>query len=67
MDNRVARIGALRRYISLLRQEEARLNGVKESLMASHEEREDAKAALHAVALKIGHADRELRGLERSP
>jgi hypothetical protein len=64
VDNRDARIGALRRYISLLRQEENRLNGVMGSPMANQQDREVAEAGLRAAALKISHADKELRGLE---
>ena len=66
MDNRVSRIRALRKYISLLRKEEVRLYGVKGSPMASQQDREEAEAGLHSAAVKISHADQELRGLEVS-
>jgi hypothetical protein len=63
-DNRVARIGALRRYIALLREEEGRLNQVKVSRRASIEDRDAAETGLRAFAQKISHADKELRALE---
>jgi hypothetical protein len=64
MDNREARIGALTRYILLLRQEENRLNGVQGSPRANRQDRESAEAGLRVTALKISDADQELRGLE---
>jgi hypothetical protein len=67
MDNRDARIGALRKYISLLRREEDRLDGVKGSPRASQQERDEAEACLRATAQKITSADKELRGLEARP
>ena len=64
MNNRVARIGALRKYIALLRREEGRLDVVKGSPRANQQDREDADAGLRAAAQKITVADKELRGLE---
>jgi hypothetical protein len=67
MSNHVARTGAIRSYISLFRREEDRLNGVKGSPRANQQDREDAETGLSAAALKISHADQELRGLEAWP
>jgi hypothetical protein len=67
MDNRAARIDALRRYISLLRQEEGRLSGLKGSPRANQQDRDEAEAGLRAAAQKISDADKELRKLEARP
>jgi hypothetical protein len=64
MNNRVARIGALRKYIALLRREEGRLDVLKGSPRANQQDREGADAGLRAAAQKITVADKELRGLE---
>ena len=62
MDNRSARIEALRKYISLLRQEESRLDWV--SARASATDRAQAGAAMEANSKKLHNADKELRELE---
>lgn len=64
MDNRAARIGALRSYIAVLRQEENLLSWLKKSPAASEQELAEAETELAATARKITNADRELRGLE---
>jgi hypothetical protein len=64
MDNRVERIGALRRYIALLRQEETRLIWIKGAPATNAEDRADAESRLIGAAQKIHNADKELRGLE---
>ena len=64
MNNRVARIGALTKYISLLRREEGRLDVFKGSPRANQQDRDEADTGLRAAAKKIRDADKELRGLE---
>ena len=64
MDNSAARIVALKRYISLLYQEENRLNWVKGSPHANEQNRVDTDASLLANAVKRDNAENELRGLE---
>lgn len=64
MDNSGARIVTLKRYISLLDQEENRLNWVKGSPHANEQNRAEADASLRANATKRDNAQKELRGLE---
>jgi hypothetical protein len=64
MDNRNARIGALKRYIALLEQEEKRLNWLKSSQSASEQERIDADSSLRLTTEKITKAEMELKTLE---
>jgi hypothetical protein len=63
-EKRVARTAALRRYITLLQQEERRLNQVRRSPRAKQQDRDSAETGLRSVAEKILHADKELRELE---
>jgi hypothetical protein len=62
--DRSARISSLRRYISLLRSEENRLNGVISSKIASLVQRSDAEIGLREIAEKLLNADKELVRLE---
>jgi hypothetical protein len=62
-DKRVARTGALTRYIALLRREQGRLDQVRTSPRAKQLDRDNAETGLRSAAEKILHADKELRGL----
>jgi hypothetical protein len=64
MDNRIERIGALRKYMALLRQEEDRLARVKASPNLSDHERVEVDDRLRVTEQKIADADKELRGVE---
>lgn len=64
MDHRYARIGALKRYISLLEQEEKRLNWLQSSLTANEQERTNAESKLRLTTEKITNAEMELKTLE---
>ena len=64
MDNRSARIVALRRYVALLQLDESRLNWVIQSSLASEQDRTEAFASLQANADKIARANMELSQLE---
>lgn len=64
MDNRSARIAALKRYISLLELEEERLSWLKSSPTASQQERTDTDSNLKLTTEKITKAETELKTLE---
>jgi hypothetical protein len=66
MLNEGARIVALRRYISLLHQEEKRLNWLISSTIASTAERTDAEINARTVIEKLRNAEMELGKLESS-
>jgi hypothetical protein len=63
MDNRLERIGALRKYVGLLEQEEVRLLRVKRSPNGSSSDRSDAVERLRVTVQKIVDAEKELRTL----
>jgi hypothetical protein len=58
-----ARIISLRRYISLLHQEEKRLNWLISSTVASTAARADAESNVRAIIEKLYKAEKELRQL----
>ena len=60
MDNRRARIAALKRYISLLQQVEKRMTWVAHS----SENRRDVESNLRLTTEKITKAEAELKNLE---
>ena len=64
MDNRIELIGALRRYIALLREQEQRLMMVKDSPAWTAEDRANADASLTLNTKKLHDADKDLRDLE---
>ena len=67
MVDKAARIASLKRYISLLHQEEKRLNWLISSTVASTAERTDAEINARTVIEKLSNAERELgklRGVE---
>jgi hypothetical protein len=63
MTNKGARILSLKRYISLLHQEEKRLNWLISSTLAA--ERTGAEINARTVIEKLRNAERELGELER--
>jgi hypothetical protein len=63
MANTGARIISLKRYISLLQQEEKRLNWLISSTVASTAAREDGEINVRAVIEKLRKAGKELREL----
>jgi hypothetical protein len=63
MLNTGARIVALKRYVSLLHQEEKRLNWLISSTVASAE-RTDAEVNARTVTDKLRNAEKELRRLQ---
>jgi hypothetical protein len=65
MNNHAERIGALRRYLEILRREVSRLSWLGHSPNASDGERLDARHHLPVIAQKIIAAERELSDLER--
>lgn len=65
MDNRVVRIGALRKYISFLRQEGNRLSSILGSPQLPLQDRTVAESGLRVAVQKISIAGKELRVLER--
>jgi hypothetical protein len=66
MVNKGARIVSLKRYISLLHQEEKRLNNWLISSTASTAERTDAEFNERTVIEKLRNAEKELGELELS-
>jgi hypothetical protein len=58
-----ARIIALRRYISLLQQEEKRLKWVHNSAQATLQQQAEADRSLRIVTEKLHNAERELGSL----
>jgi hypothetical protein len=62
-----ARILSLRRYISLLQQEEKRLNWVNNSAQATEQQRTGAEDSLRTITEKLHNAERELSALEDKP
>ena len=64
MANKVDRIVSLKRYISLLHQEEKRLNWLISSTVASAAERTDAEINARTVTEKLRSAEKELRKLQ---
>lgn len=64
MDNRNARIGALKRYITLLEHEEKRLTWLKSAPSVTERERIDAESTLRLNTEKISKAEVELKTLE---
>ena len=64
MANTGARIISLKRYISLLHQEEKRLNWLILSTVSSKTERTDAEINARTVIEKLRNAETELRKLE---
>ena len=63
MTNKGARILSLKRYISLLHQEEKRLNWLISSTVVSTAARADAEVNAKAVIEKLRKAEKELREL----
>jgi hypothetical protein len=57
-DQHVARSDALMRYIALLRQEQSRLDRVKDSPRAKQQDRDNAETGLRSAAQKILRATR---------
>jgi hypothetical protein len=66
MPNKGARIVALQRYISLLHQEEKRLNWLISSTVASTAARADAEINARRVLEKLRNAERELGKIAES-
>jgi len=64
MVNKGDRIVSLKRYISLLHQEEKRLNWLILSTVSSKTERTDAEINARTVIEKLRNAETELRKLE---
>jgi hypothetical protein len=64
MVNKADRIVSLKRYISLLHQEEKRLNWLILSTVSSKTERTDAEINARTVIEKLRNAETELRKLE---
>ena len=64
MANKADRIVSLKRYISLLHQEEKRLNWLILSTVSSKTERTDAEINARTVIEKLRNAETELRKLE---
>ena len=64
MANKGDRIVSLKRYISLLHQEEKRLNWLILSTVSSKAERTDAEINARTVIEKLRNAETELRKLE---
>jgi hypothetical protein len=64
MPNTGARIVALKRYISLLHQEEKRFNWLISSTVTSTAERTDAEINARTVTEKLRSAEKELRKLQ---
>jgi len=64
MVNKGDRIVSLKRYISLLHQEEKRLNWLILSTVSSKTERTDAEIHARTVIEKLRNAETELRKLE---
>ena len=62
--NKGARIVSLKRYISLLHQEQKRLNWLISSTVASTAERTDAEINARTVIEKLRNAEKELGKLE---
>jgi hypothetical protein len=67
MSDKSARIASLRRYISLLRQEEKRLKWITTSTSAANVENIHATANLRVISEKLISAERELSNLELGP
>ena len=67
MSDRSARITTLKRYISLLRQEEKRLKWITTSTSAPNVENIEAAADLRVISEKLISAERELSDLELGP
>ena len=67
MSDRSARITTLKRYISLLRQEEKRLKWITGSTSATNPENIEAAADLRVISEKLTNAERELSDLELGP
>jgi hypothetical protein len=64
MVNKGDRIVSLKRYISLLHQEEKRLNWLILSTVSSKAERTDAEINARTIIEKLRNAETELRKLE---
>ena len=64
MSNTAARIVSLRRYISLLQQEEKRLKWILASTVAPNPERTDAETDVRVISGKLINAEKELADLE---
>ena len=64
MSNTAARIVSLRRYISLLQQEEKRLKWILASTVAPNAERTDAETNVRVISGKLINAEKELADLE---
>ena len=63
MVNKADRIVSLKRYISLLHQEEKRLNWLILSTVSSKTERTDAEINARTVIEKLRNAEKEIRDL----
>lgn len=59
-----ARIVSLRRYISLLNQEQKRLNWILASASATSAEHADAETSARMISEKLHRAEKELTDLE---
>jgi hypothetical protein len=64
MSNTSARIVSLRRYISLLQQEEKRLKWILASTVVTNAERMEAEISAKTVVEKLRNAEKELGKLE---
>jgi hypothetical protein len=64
MSNTAARIVSLRRYISLLQQEEKRLKWILASTVAPNPERANAETDVRVISGKLINAEQELAELE---
>jgi len=64
MSNTAARIVSLRRYISLLQQEEKRLKWILASTVAPNAEHTNAEISVKTVVEKLRNAEKELGKLE---
>jgi len=67
MSDKSARVASLRRYVSLLHQEEKRLKWITTSTSATNVENIDAAANLRVISEKLINAERELSDLELGP
>lgn len=63
MPDKSARIASLKRYISLLQQEEKRLKWVSTSTIVSTSERTEAQMKIKSISEKLIKAEEELFGL----
>jgi hypothetical protein len=67
MSNKFARITILKRYVSLLRQEEKHLKWITTSTSATNVENIEASAKLRVISEKLSSAERSLSDLGLGP